>query len=148
MNNTCELSSIRSSEHSQTHASYAPVCSGRWYMSPGSHMTNRRSRLSHTWLTGEATRVTHHLQATSKQKGWDGDLWGMKSRLFPVMNCMSWFLFLTSLWTQETLQKFMFHVLKTNFAISLNSSNLRHVGNLKNTFISSVSTQAHSTIAF
>lgn len=28
----------------------------------------------------------------------------------------------------------MFHVLKTNFAISLNSSKLRHIRNLKNTF--------------
>lgn len=28
----------------------------------------------------------------------------------------------------------MFRVLKTNFAISLNSSELRHVRNLKNTF--------------
>lgn len=34
----------------------------------------------------------------------------------------------------ENFQKFMFHVLKTNFAISLNSSKLRHIRNLKNTF--------------
>lgn len=90
---------------------------------PESHMTKRRSHLSHTWLTG-------HFE--EEVLGW-GSV-GNEAHTLPVMNCMPWFLFLTSLWTQKTLQKFMFHVLKTNFAISLNSSKLRHIRNLKNTF--------------